>query len=110
VAAAITPAMTRKTDRVAYAKSSRMKWGIVPADAAGLRLRDALRLGCGLSGGQPLGDEGAGYPGAQFGDQDRSQNGQAEAGGIVPNRLCDSGCLPVRLRGTRGLQRRCWRG
>jgi len=45
--------------------------------AAGLRLRDALRLGCGLSGGQPLGDEGAGYPRAQLGDQDRSQNGSA---------------------------------
>jgi len=44
-------------------------------DAAGLRLRDAARLGRGLSGGQPLGDKGAGYPGAQLGDQDRSQNG-----------------------------------
>ena len=50
---------------------------------------------CACGAGTPLGDQRGGDPGAQLRDEDRAEDRQAQAGGVVADRLGDAGRLAV---------------
>ena len=74
---------------------------------APLVLRDFRRFAGGPVRGHALDDQRRGDLRAQLVDQDRPQDGEPEAGGVVPYGLGYPGRLPVRQPGAR-LTAQCW--